>query len=176
MIFNNDIMIQDIRSFACAYHEKPSGSQRYGSEPYGKHLDDVARIVKKYLYYLDEKYHKDMLAAAYCHDLIEDTEVSARILEQRTNKLVTDIVFAVTNERGKNRKERNFKTYPKIWGNDLAIFLKICDRIANTQNSKKNNHPMYSVYKAEYPVFRYALKIKNLYLDMWNELDELNEY
>ena len=35
---------------------------------------------------------------------------------------------------------------------------------------------MYKTYKEEYPVFRYALKVRNLYTDMWAELDELSEY
>lgn len=35
---------------------------------------------------------------------------------------------------------------------------------------------MYKVYQEEYPIFRYALKVRGLYPDMWAELDELNNY
>ena len=44
------------------------------------------------------------------------------------------LILRVSNERGWTRKERNFKTYPKIWENDLAIFVKLCDRIATAIN------------------------------------------
>lgn len=82
--------------------------------------------------------------------------------------------FLVSNERGRSRKERNFKTYPKIWNNKLAVFLKLCDRLANTRNSRETHHRMFEVYKKEYPVFKYALK-QQCFEDMWNELDNLNK-
>lgn len=168
--------IEGIRKLAYHAHENPSKSQRYGNAPYRVHLDCVVGYIKKYLYYIDKIYHNDLICAGYCHDLIEDTEFSFNSLKEKTNSRVARLVSLVTNERGDNRKERNFKTYPKIWSNDLAIFLKICDRLANTSNSKKSGHVMYKVYMEEYPVFRYALKIKGLYTEMWKELDKLNEY
>lgn len=114
-----------------------------------------------------------MEKACYGHDLVEDTEVSVNDIIQRTNERVGRIIFNVSNERGFDRKERNFKTYPKIWGDDLSIFVKLCDRIANTRNSKKDSPRLFKMYKSEYPIFKYALKVRGLYPDMWKELDNL---
>lgn len=52
---------------------------------------------------------------------------------------VADIVYAVTNEKGKNRSERaNEKYYQGIRENKLAVIVKICDRLANALYSKIN--------------------------------------
>jgi (p)ppGpp synthase/HD superfamily hydrolase len=112
--------LEEIKNFAINKHNQPSDCQRYGSAPYSKHLLDVVAVKKQYEYYLSPDASLDVEEACYCHDLIEDTDVSADDIEQITNKRVASIVFKVTNERGENRKVRNFKTYPKIWDDDLA--------------------------------------------------------
>lgn len=168
--------IEQIKEFACNKHEHPGECQRYGNAPYSVHLDDVESNVKKFSYYLTAEEFLIVDPAAFCHDLIEDTEVDINKLRSVANRDVAELVYLVSNERGRDRKERNFKTYPKIWNNNLAIFLKLCDRIANTKNSKESKHRMYDVYRKEYPVFRYALKKDKQYEDMWIELDALSEY
>jgi hypothetical protein len=45
-----------------------------------------------------------------------------------------DIIYAVTNDKGKNRKERaGVKYYEGIRKTPGAVFVKLCDRIANVQ-------------------------------------------
>ena len=170
--------LERIKEFAFNKHEHPGESQRYGAAPYSVHLDDVHSNVKRYIHLIDPADAVDVEAAAYCHDLIEDTEVDINTLKEKTNIRIAELVYLVSNERGRNRKEKNFKTYPKIWNNPLATFIKLCDRIANTKNSRNTGHRMYKVYCEEYPIFRYALKkkIDDPYLEMWNELDELCEF
>lgn len=171
-----DTQIEFARDFAFQKHNQPAPEQRYGNQPYSKHLQDVYNNGERYINYIAEDKRETVLKACYCHDLIEDSELDANDLEVIFGHELADIVFRVSNERGWSRKEKNFKTYPKIWSNDLAIFVKLCDRIANTKNSKETGYKMYERYREEYPVFRYALKIKELYSDMWDELDELNNY
>lgn len=167
-------MIEQIKVFAEKKHNQPSDCQRYGSAPYSVHLDAVVANAIKYLYYIKDEDKETVICAARGHDLIEDTEVSVSDIEKMFSPRIADIIFRVSNERGYGRKEKNFKTYPKIWVDDLAIFVKLCDRIANTKNSKETGHSMYETYRKEYPVFRYAIKVRNLYADMWVELDGLN--
>jgi len=162
--------------YACKKHDLPSESQRYGNESYSVHLFDVLRNAEKYSYYLPEDKIDIVYSACILHDTIEDTDTSPSKLKEIFNEEIADIVLRVSNERGWDRKERNFKTYPKIWVNDFAIFVKLCDRIANTRNAKESGHHMYEVYVNEYPIFRYALKVRGLYPDMWDELDELNNF
>jgi hypothetical protein len=61
-----------------------------------------------------------------------------------------DIIYAVTNEKGKNRKERaNDKYYEGIRNTPGAVFVKLCDRIANVQYSKMTGSRMFEMYKKE---------------------------
>lgn len=164
------------RNFAYSKHNMPSESQRYGNLPYSVHLEAVLSQAEKYMYYIPEEKRDIIRISCLCHDLIEDTEVSEKILEEKFGPEVADIVYCVSNERGRDRKERNFKTYPKIWRNDLAIFVKLSDRLANTHNSKTTGHKLFDTYRKEYPVFKYALNVKGLYPDMWKELDSISGY
>lgn len=90
------------------------------------------------------------LLATWGHDLIEDTRVSYNDVKLHLGQEAADIVFAVTNEKGKNRKERaNDKYYEGIRNTKGAVFVKLCDRIANVQYSKMTKSRMFEMYKKE---------------------------
>lgn len=90
------------------------------------------------------------LLACWGHDLIEDTRVSYNDVKEHLGQEVADIVYAVTNEKGKNRKERaNDKYYEGIRNTPGAVFVKLCDRIANVQYSKMTGSRMFEMYKKE---------------------------
>ena len=117
--------------------------------------------------------------AAWGHDLIEDTRVSYNDVKQRLGQEAADIIYAVTNEKGKTRGERaNDKYYEGIRNTPGAVFVKLCDRIANVQYSKMTKSRMFEMYKKENPNFieklgyteNHELKImfdylNNLFLD-----------
>lgn len=136
--------------------------------PYEFHLRMVAEVAKdfKHLlddtkdYYTGEKYRGPMqgqvtlrdacLIAVWGHDLIEDTRVSYNDVMNHLGQEVADIVYAVTNEKGKNRDERaNDKYYEGIRNTPGAVFVKLCDRIANVQYSKMTKSRMFEMYKKE---------------------------
>ena len=167
-------IVKHAKKLAYLKHDTRGESQRYGDAPYSKHLDDVVKNIEKYIYYIDIEDREDMLACGYLHDIVEDTEISPSDLRKMFNEKIADTVFRVTNERGFNRKEKNFKTYPKIWTSRNAIFLKLCDRLANSVNSKKNKKELFKMYVKEYPVFRYALKIgDSMFKNLWKDLDKI---
>jgi len=129
----------------------------------------VAHVAKKYSYLLDDEvdyftgkkeYDKgrddtvtlrtSCLRAAWGHDLIEDTRVSYNDVKEHLGQEAADIIYAVTNEKGKNRKERaNEKYYEGIRNTPGAVFVKLCDRIANVQYSKMTGSRMFEMYKKE---------------------------
>lgn len=84
------------------------------------------------------------------HDLIEDTRTSYNEAVNHLGQEAADIIYAVTNEKGKNRAERaNSKYYEGIRNTKGAIFVKLCDRIANVQYSKMTKSRMFDVYRKE---------------------------
>jgi len=100
-----------------------------------------------YQYYIT----KDVIAlACYGHDLIEDTRVTYNDVKDVLTKDVADIIYALTNEKGKTRSERaNDKYYEGIRNTKGAVFVKLCDRIANVQYSKSTNSSMFTKYSQE---------------------------
>jgi len=84
------------------------------------------------------------------HDLIEDTRTSFNEAQARLGYPAAEIIFAVTNEKGKTRKERaNDAYYTGIRNTKGAVFVKLCDRIANVQYSKMTKSRMFEMYKGE---------------------------
>jgi (p)ppGpp synthase/HD superfamily hydrolase len=142
-------------------------------KPYDVHLQLTFEYGLKFDYLLEENEWVYTLAACWCHDLIEDTRRTYNDVKNKTNKIVADIVYAVTNEKGKNRKERaNDKYYTGIKNTPLATFVKCCDRLANIKYSVDNDSKMLDVYKKENNHFKAMLYIEQL-KPMFEEMDKL---
>ena len=90
---------------------------------------------------------------------------------------ITGNVF-FTNEKGKNRKERaNDKYYEGIRNTPGAVFVKLCDRIANVQYSKMTGSRMFDKYREENDNFVIKLGFydNHRYVEMFNYLNQLFE-
>lgn len=140
------------------YAKEKHQGQKYDKYDYFEcHILSVVDVLFEVLFetnYIDYETHCDdlesLFAACYLHDVIEDCNVTYNDLVGVVGVKVADIVYDVTSELGKNRKERNEKTYPKIYKNPAAQIVKLCDRIANTENRDSS---MYEKYKKENPAF-----------------------
>lgn len=157
------------RNFA----KKAHGNQKYGLHaPYVAHLDSVVSVLTRYGFTEDE-----YIVSGYLHDCVEDTPVSILDIQVAFGLEVANIVYAVTNEPGKNRKERHLKTYLKLILNSDAIIVKLCDRIANVEYSVMTDDSKLYMYKKEYVGFKDALypysPVSTVVL--WNQLELLLE-
>jgi (p)ppGpp synthase/HD superfamily hydrolase len=160
---NMSLAIQAAKALAATAH----GDQKYGEHPYTKHLADVAEVLGRF-----GVSDEDMLCAAWLHDSVEDTETTVNQIHIMFGSRVADLVHRVTNEEGKNRRERHEKTYPKIMASDDAITLKLADRIANVESSLDDQDKL-KMYKKEYPNFRLKLYKPGKHDAMWRHLDFL---
>ena len=107
-----------------------------------------------------------VISSAWCHDLIEDTRNTHSDVLKATSLEVAEIVYALTNEKGKTRKERaNEKYYAGIRNTTYATFVKLCDRIANIQYSMSQRSRMLEMYRKETPDF-----INTLYDEKYDEM------
>ena len=136
-----------------------------GYIPYEYHLKMVNKVGNDFKHLLDDRefytgeeiINSDQVSlsdacmlATWGHDVIEDCRVSYSDVKNVLGQEVADIVYAVTNEKGKNRKERaNEKYYKGIRVTPGAVFVKLCDRIANVQYSKMTGSRMFEMYKKE---------------------------
>ena len=125
--------------------------------PYEFHLRMVANVAKQFGRLVVDICNdgtgltgEDILLGAWGHDTIEDTRVSYNDVAKQLGPKAADIIYAVTNEKGRNRKERaNDKYYEGIRNTPGAVFVKLCDRIANVQYSKMTGSRMFEMYKKE---------------------------
>lgn len=167
--------IESLERSAFKIHDEVN--QKYDNLlPYGFHLKLTASYVSRYGYGVAEE-EADVLvlyASAYLHDSIEDTRMSyndvARFMDDfirenswlpeeiaaRVKAQVPEIVYALTNEKGRNRKERaNDIYYKAIRETRLASFVKMCDRLANIRYTTMFvfANRMLEVYRKEHPGF-----------------------
>lgn len=142
--------------------------------PYEFHLRMVVQACKKFIH-IPERQWSELEIACWGHDLIEDTRVSYNDCKEILGEYVANIIYAVTNEKGKTRKERaNGNYYAGIVNTEGALFVKLCDRIANVQYSKMTGSKMFEMYKKENPEFIYYLSpMPKMYNEMVEYLQSL---
>lgn len=166
------ILLAKAKEFAIQSHR--GTNHIYDEYPYEMHLILARMVGSEFLYLIPGEKREIVLASIWCHDLIEDCRQTYHdIVATLENEEVANIVFAVTNEKGKNRKERaNEKYYFELKQNILAIFVKLCDRIANVRYSKYKNDPLYTAYQREQDNFKQSLYVEE-YKEMFDYLDKL---
>lgn len=180
--------LKGIRSIArdLAIEEHGKVNQVYGGYlPYQYHLELVQAVAQKYISLIPEKDRDVVLAACWLHDTLEDCHVTyndvmttldkAYGLDIRRDepKEVAEIVYAVTNEKGRTRKERaNDAYYEGIKNTKYATFVKLCDRIANVLYSCMFGSNMFEMYRKEQKEFEGFLRSAK-YSIMWSDLNYL---
>jgi (p)ppGpp synthase/HD superfamily hydrolase len=161
----NTLAIKAAQAFASVKHK----DQVYGeNEPYTTHLGHVAEVLRRFKF--DSE---DLQVAAWLHDVVEDTDATITQVEMMFGRNVADLVGRVTNEPGKNRKERHAKTYPKIQASLDATTLKLADRIANLEVSVENSSPQLQMYRKEHSAFKSLLYKPGVHEGMWRHIDFL---
>lgn len=153
-------------------------NQKYGKEyPYSLHLKAVAAQGKNFdwnwlnegmLYPFTNENSYAILFGLYGHDLIEDARLTYNDIVDDVTKLVrsvdsdldanyialraADIIYACTEEKGRNRNERHSdKFWNELFEHDIAPFVKLCDWSANIKFSSLMGSLMLSKYKQEWP-------------------------
>ena len=111
--------------------EKHAGQFRKGSgDIYLVHPVSVSYIVARYKI---SKHIEELLAAAYLHDLLEDTDTTFGELVVRFGPLVARIVFELTNDDAEieliGKKEYQKKKMAGM--SSYSLILKLADRMHN---------------------------------------------
>lgn len=152
--------LKKVKEYACKLHDEVVNQKYDNYLPYSFHLNLVAKFVMKFMPDdITDDVKAGLIMAAYLHDSIEDARLTYNdVLELLSDefKFVADIVYACTNERGKNRKERaNDKFYEELRTTPYAPFVKACDRLANVFYSTEISTAsrMKEVYKKEMDEF-----------------------
>lgn len=144
-------------------------NQKYdGDLPYSFHLKMVDKQYEKFKYLLPNSspIRRNIKAGIYGHDLIEDARVTYNDIGNKTSNTVAEIIFCVTDTRGRTRMERHSDEYfAVLQENDEAIFVKLCDVISNVKFSLLTNSTMLNKYRDEYPNVK-----KKIYREQYKEM------
>ena len=150
-------LVSKAREYATLKHFETN--HKYDGQPYDVHLKMVYEFACKYVHLLpDNKIISDVLASCWVHDVIEDCRQTYNDVKNVLGERVADIAYALTNEKGKTRKERaNDKYYEGIRNTPFATYVKICDRLANVTYSKQSKSKMIEAYRKENEDFKNQL-------------------
>jgi (p)ppGpp synthase/HD superfamily hydrolase len=125
-----------------AHKDTPYGKSNL---PYKYHLEEVVRLLGDVPAYI--------IAAAWLHDIVEDTGTTLDDLRNLFGGRVTRIVDCVTDGPGDDRRTKKALMYKKLANGPVeARRVKLADRAANMRASMEN--PKMSIkYAEEFPEF-----------------------
>jgi (p)ppGpp synthase/HD superfamily hydrolase len=145
-------------------------AQKYDKRlPYSFHLEMVAKQAKKFEKFIpsDNPYYLSVWVGIYGHDAIEDARVTYNDIRNLFGGIAAEIIYLCTEDKGRNRSERKSDAwYEELKTNDLAVFVKLCDIIANIKYSLLTNSSMFGKYRDEY----YSKVRPHLYTNEYSEI------
>lgn len=155
-------MLEQVKQYAIEKHR--ATNHKYNEHHYDFHLQMVVDVAKQFIHLIPEKDRDNVLGGCWTHDIIEDARETYNDVKQATNENIADLAYALTNEKGKNRKERaNDKYYEGIRNTPYAAFIKFCDRIANYKFSVSKGSGMKKMYEKENMNFLMKLYSKDVH-------------
>ena len=124
-------LIERAKLFATAAHGALGQKRKFSGDPYIVHPEKVASIISENV----DDATPEMIAAAWLHDVVEDTEILNRDIETFFGYTVSRLVYEVTNfskKTGGNRAERKKLDREHLSkASDQGKTIKLADIIAN---------------------------------------------
>ena len=140
-------LIERARVFATAAHAAVKQVRKYTNEDYIVHPAAVVEIVNSV------PHSKEMVAAAWLHDVVEDTGVSLDLVRDEFGDTVADLVFWLTDHS--KPEDGNRATRKAIDRTRIAVApmdaqtIKLADLIDNTLTIEARDPDFYRVYRRE---------------------------
>lgn len=166
-------------------------NQKYDKKlPYSTHLDFVVQQAQKFGYLISNRYNRakpenslnydtiwdEIVTGCFGHDSIEDARLTYNDIKDLYGDNVANIIYLCTENKGKTRAERKSEQwYNELKTNNLAVFVKLCDIIANVKYSFLTNSSMFNKYKQEYEEKVKPFLYTEEYKDMFTYLDKIFE-
>ena len=145
------MMLETARYLAEQYHF----DQKYGEDPYTRHLEDVVEVLQP----LVEVLGPEILVVGMLHDALEDTTMTEEDLKFHFGEDIALSISLLTDPVAENRVKRkellyaNFMATP-IFRKVQPAAVKCADRLCNQRESTKtSNEKMLRVYVREFPKF-----------------------
>jgi len=142
-----DDLIRRARTFATEAHRRIGHQRKYTQQPYDVHLRSVAERVASVTK------DAEMVAAAWLHDVVEDTPATVGEIERAFGRGVADLVDALTDvslPSDGSRAARKAKDRAHTAGaSQRAKTVKLADLIDNAKDICEHDEKFARIYVSE---------------------------
>ena len=140
-------IVEKARIFATAAHAAVAQLRKYTGEPYIVHPADVVRIVSTV------EHTDEMLAAAWLHDVVEDTGVTNEVIRAEFGDKVAELVGWLTDvsrpEQGNRATRKAIDRAHSAMAPAEAQTIKLADLISNTRSIMAHDEKFAKTYLEE---------------------------
>jgi (p)ppGpp synthase/HD superfamily hydrolase len=140
-------LVEKARVFATASHAAVAQLRKYTNQPYIVHPAEVAKIVTRV------SHTPEMVAAAWLHDVVEDTGVTLEIVKAEFGQEVADLVGWLTDvsrpEQGNRATRKAIDRAHSAMAPAEAQTIKLADLISNTRSIMEHDEKFARTYLEE---------------------------
>ena len=159
-------MVVEAKMFATAAHAAIGQKRKYSGDDYIIHPQRVAAIVEKH------GGTDEMIAAAWLHDTVEDTDVTPDLITKMFGVDVAGIVEGLTDvslpSDGNRAKRKSIDRMHSASASTESQFVKCADIIDNSWDIAENDLSFAKVYKSEVFLLLHAMtKVKHT--EIWGQ-------
>ena len=141
-------IIEKARVFATSAHHAVSQVRKYTGEPYISHPAELVELLREH-----GIADQQMLAAAWLHDVVEDTGVTIDLIEFEFGRGVADLVAGLTDvsrpEDGNRKARKAIDRAHTAAQSPACKTIKLADLISNTKSIVERDPEFAKVYLAE---------------------------
>lgn len=141
-------IVKKARIFATAAHGAVGQKRKYTGEPYINHPREVVKL-------LESVGHTNqfMIAAAWLHDVVEDTDISLADIELEFGSVITSMVSGLTDvsklEDGNRAERKKIDREHLARQSKMVQTIKCADLISNTASIVEHDPEFAKVYLEE---------------------------
>lgn len=158
------MLVESAKIYAKASHEKVGQLRKYTNDPYIVHPAEVAQIVSTV------EHTDEMLAAAWLHDTVEDTDVSIEDIRKEFGDVVADLVSDLTDvskpEDGNRKTRKEIDRQHTAKASAQAKTIKLADLISNSSSIVEHDKKFAKVYLKEKALLLEVLREGDA--ELWN--------
>lgn len=141
-------LVERARIFATAAHYAVGQVRKYTGESYINHPAEVVGILAS-----SGAANPEMLAAAWLHDVVEDTGVSIEVIRDEFGACVATLVEGLTDvskpEDGNRKTRKAIDRAHTAAQSPACKTIKLADLISNTRSIVERDPEFAKVYRAE---------------------------
>ena len=162
-------IILGAKKFAQEKHKNQK--RKDGVTPYSDHLEGVVNRLKN-LGVTD----KDVLCAAWLHDIIEDTDVTFDQINERFGREVAEIVLSLSKDQNILKKDREVQYINQLKDASFQTkIIKLCDISANLKDLASAPISKTQKNKQIKKILHYLRIIKNDIIENKSEYPKIQE-